>query len=110
MEPNTFQRYQNTHQDILFSTQVLIDKSRGRAIPIQIYTDKKTKGNSLDGQKHPVVIINHGYGVKNSEYSSIAKHLTEKGYLVISIQHDLDTDKPVNRVIDNFLQLIETHE
>ena len=37
----------------------------------------------------PVVMISHGYGVKNTEYSFIANSLAEQGYHVISIQHDL---------------------
>ena len=45
----------------------------------------------------PVVIINHGYGAKNTEYSSIANYLARQGYFVISIQHDLNTDSPLSR-------------
>ena len=40
----------------------------------------------------PAVFINHGYGVKNTEYSFIAKALAAQGYYVVSIQHDLDGD------------------
>ena len=62
-------------------SSVLFDKSRNREIPIETY-----------GAKGPVVIINHGYGVKNTEYSFIANSLAKKGYYVVSIQHDLKTD------------------
>lgn len=61
----------------------LVDTSRNRNIPIEIYqADKSNK-------KRPIVIINHGYKVKNTEYSSIANFLAQKGYYVVSIQHEL---------------------
>ncbi len=43
----------------------------------------------------PVVIISHGYQIKNTEYSFIANALATRGYFVVSIQHDLETDKPL---------------
>lgn len=39
-----------------------------------------------------MVIISHGYGAKNTEYSFIAQALAAHGYFVFSIQHDLVTD------------------
>ncbi len=39
------------------------------------------------------MIINHRYGVKNTEYSFIANKLASLGYFVVSIRHDLETDK-----------------
>ena len=68
----------------------LFDSKRNRAIPIVIYQDEKK-------EKLPVVIINHGYGAKNTEYSFIANALAARGYFVVSIQHDLETDKPLPR-------------
>ena len=68
----------------------LFDSKRNRAIPIAIYQDEKK-------EKLPVVIINHGYGAKNTEYSFIANALAARGYFVVSIQHDLETDKPLPR-------------
>ncbi len=68
--------------------EILFDKTRGRNILIEIYNDKSPS---------KIVIINHGYGVKNTEYSFLANSLVEKGYLVISIQHDLQTDPPLPR-------------
>jgi len=40
-----------------------------------------------------VLIIVHGYGAKNTEYSFIANTLEANGYFVVSIKHDLETDK-----------------
>ncbi len=68
----------------------MLDPSRNRIIPIAIY-----QGENND--KLPLVIINHGYGVKNTEYSFIANKLAELGYFVVSIQHVLETDNPFAR-------------
>jgi peptidoglycan-N-acetylglucosamine deacetylase len=63
------------------------DTSRNRLVPVVIY-----QGEKLNKQ---VVIISHGYGIKNTEYSFIANTLAARGYFVASIQHDLETDKPL---------------
>lgn len=43
----------------------------------------------------PVVILSHGNTVKHTEYSFIANTFAARGYLVVSIQHDLGTDDPM---------------
>jgi hypothetical protein len=43
----------------------------------------------------PVAIINHGNTVKFTEYSFLANILAARGYMVVSIQHDLETDEPM---------------
>lgn len=48
----------------------LFDQSRNRIIPILIYFEKKTQLHT----HHPLVILNHGYTIKNSEYSFIANN------------------------------------
>jgi len=65
----------------------MFDESRGRNIPVVVY-----QGETIN---KPVVIISHGYGAKNTEYSFIAYSLAARGYFVVSIQHDLETDKPL---------------
>lgn len=65
----------------------MFDKTRGRNVPVVIY-----QGGTINKS---VVIISHGYGVENTEYSFIANALAENGYFVVSIQHDLETDKPL---------------
>jgi beta-lactamase class D/predicted esterase len=72
---------------------ILHDSKHERIIPIAIYSNKENSKN----HQLPVVIINHGYGVKNTEYSFIASNLAAKGYYVISIQHDLDGDPALPR-------------
>ena len=43
----------------------------------------------------PVAILNHGNTVKFTEYSFLANLLAMRGYMVVSIQHDLETDGPM---------------
>lgn len=72
----------------------LFDKARDRSIPTELYVSSESKGKAKAGIiKLPVAIISNGYGAKNTEYSFIANALAARGYFVISIQHDLKTDK-----------------
>jgi dienelactone hydrolase len=66
----------------------LFDSERTRIVPIVTYQDKTNK-------RLPIVIINHGYLIKNTEYSFIANTLALRGYFVASIQHELETDEPL---------------
>ena len=68
----------------------LFDKSRNRSIPVEIYVSAESKGKYE--YKSRMVIINHAYTVKNTEYSFIADALAKQGYFVVSIQHDLKND------------------
>src|ERR1700685_3880825 len=43
----------------------------------------------------PVAILNHGNTVKFTEYSFLANVFAARGYLAVSIQHDLPTDAPL---------------
>jgi Chlorophyllase enzyme len=43
----------------------------------------------------PVAILSHGNTVKNTEYSFLANLFAARGYMVVSIQHDLATDDPM---------------
>jgi hypothetical protein len=43
----------------------------------------------------PVAILNHGNTVKFTEYSFLANVFAARGYMAISIQHDLPTDAPL---------------
>jgi hypothetical protein len=43
----------------------------------------------------PVAILSHGNTVKNTEYSFLANLFAGRGYMVVSIQHDLETDDPM---------------
>ena len=43
----------------------------------------------------PVAILNHGNTVRFSEYSFLANVFAVRGYIAMSIQHDLPTDAPM---------------
>jgi pimeloyl-ACP methyl ester carboxylesterase len=43
----------------------------------------------------PVAILSHGNTVKFTEYSFLANLFAARGYMVVSIQHDLETDDPM---------------
>ena len=70
-------------------TSNLFDKSRNRVIPIAIYTPKYKVNKQ-------VVIMSHGYGQNKGgdylAYSYLTENLADKGYFVVSIQHELPTD------------------
>jgi hypothetical protein len=42
-----------------------------------------------------VAIVNHGNTVRFTEYSFLTNFLAMRGYLVVSIQHDLESDGPM---------------
>lgn len=67
--------------------EYIFDSNRNRQIPIQIYSlSDSSKWNS------ELVVLNAGYGSSNTEYTYIAQELAKKGYYVISIQHEIQTD------------------
>jgi hypothetical protein len=43
----------------------------------------------------PVAIVNHGNTVKYTEYSFLSNVLAARGYMAVSIQHDLPRDAPL---------------
>ncbi|MGJ4944662.1 alpha/beta fold hydrolase [Bradyrhizobium sp. HKCCYLS1011] len=45
--------------------------------------------------KLPVAILNHGNTVKFTEYSFLANVFAARGYMAVSIQHDLPSDPPM---------------
>ncbi len=41
----------------------------------------------LKGQKFPLVLMSHGYGGWNTQFSNLAEHIASRGYVVASIDH-----------------------
>lgn len=72
----------------------LFDKSRQRLVPVAVYSPVTRKSRA----KLKFAVFNHGYGMKNTEYSFIAGTLVAQGYFVVSIQHELPTDEPMPTV------------
>ena len=68
--------------------------NRPVAVDIAVRRDKEMQANA--GMiTLPVAILNHGNTVKFTEYSFLANVFAARGYIVISIQHDLPTDPPM---------------
>jgi hypothetical protein len=68
--------------------------NRPVAVDIAVRRDKEMQADA--GMiKLPVAILNHGNTVKFTEYSFLANIFAARGYIAISIQHDLPTDPPM---------------
>ncbi len=78
-------------------TLTFYDASRDNrpvAVDIAVRWDKEMQANA--GMiKLPVAILNHGNTVKFTEYSFLAVAFAMRGFMAISIQHDLPTDAPM---------------
>ena len=68
--------------------------NRPVAVDIAVRRDKEMQANA-DMITLPVAILNHGNTVKFTEYSFLANVFAARGYLAVSIQHDLPTDAPM---------------
>jgi len=68
--------------------------NRPVAVDIAVRRDKELQANA--GMiTLPVAIHNHGNTVKFTEYSFLENVFAARGYLAVSIQHDLPTDAPM---------------
>ena len=80
------------HQTLTFNDPAR--DNRPVAVDIAIRRDKELQANA--GMiTLPVAILNHGNTVKFTEYSFLANIFAARGYLAVSIQHDLPTDAPL---------------
>jgi hypothetical protein len=68
--------------------------NRPVAVDVAVRRDKEMQANA--GMiKLPVAILNHGNTVRFTEYSFLANVFAARGYIAMSIQHDLPTDAPM---------------
>ena len=82
---------------IRHETLTFYDASRNNrpvAVDIAVRRDKEMQADA-GLIKLPAAILNHGNTVKFTEYSFLANIFAARGYIVISIQHDLPTDPPM---------------
>ncbi len=87
----SFSRWGVRHETIS-----LFDAERGRPIDVAIAVRRDAEVRAMAGLKTlPVAVVNHGNTVRNTEYSFLANVLALRGYLVLSIQHDLPSDAPL---------------
>ena len=80
------------HQTLTFYDILRSDRSVSVDIAVRRDREMEATAEMID---LPVVILSHGNTVKHTEYSFLANTFAARGYLVISIQHDLETDDPM---------------
>ncbi len=80
------------HETIVFKDPAR--DNRPVAVDIAVRRDKEMQA-SAGLIKLPVAVLNHGNTVKFTEYSFLANVFAARGYMTVSIQHDLDTDAPM---------------
>jgi hypothetical protein len=82
---------------IRHETMMFIDAARDDrpvAVDIAVRRDKEMQANA-GLITLPVAILSHGNTVKFTEYSFLANLLAARGYMSVSVQHDLPTDPPM---------------
>jgi alpha/beta hydrolase fold len=82
---------------IRHETVTFYDADRGNrpvAVDVAVRRDKEMQADA-GMLKLPVAVLNHGNTVKFTDYSFLANIMAARGYLVVSIQHDLPTDAPM---------------
>lgn len=95
------------HETISF-----FDATRNRPVDVSIAVRRDKEMAALAGMtKLPVAIVNHGNTVRFTEYSFLANVLAARGYLAISIQHDLASDAPlVTKVGEQYVGRLPVYE
>lgn len=77
-------------ENFRLDTLTWFDSARMRAVPVAVYSPKKVR----DGAQ--VVIFSHGYNENRPgtylSYGYLTEFLAAKGYVVVSIQHELPAD------------------
>src|SRR5438105_9387991 len=80
------------HQTLTFNDPAR--DNRPVAVDIAVRRDKEMQANA-GTITLPVAILNHGNTVNFTEYSFLTNVFAARGYLAVSIQHDLPTDAPM---------------
>jgi hypothetical protein len=80
------------HKTLTFYDPLRSD--RPVAVDIAVRRDRELEATA-DMIELPVAVLNHGNTVKFTEYSFLANVFAAGGYMVVSIQHDLETDDPM---------------
>jgi pimeloyl-ACP methyl ester carboxylesterase len=89
------------HQTLTFHD--ILRDDRDVTVDIAVRRDREVEAMA-EMIELPVVILNHGNTVKFTEYSFLTNVFAARGYLVVSIQHDLATDDPmVTRVGEEYV-------
>ena len=90
----TVSKWAIRHETLTFNDPARDKRSVAVDVDVAVRRDKEMQANA--GMiTLPVAILNHGNTVKFSEYSFLANVFAARGYLAVSIQHDLPTDAPM---------------
>jgi hypothetical protein len=97
---------------IRHETMTFFDQSRGRPVAVDIAVRRDKEMQADAGMlKLPVAILNHGNTVKFTEYSFLANLFAARGYMTVSIQHDLASDPPlVTKVGEPYVGRLPVYE
>jgi hypothetical protein len=97
---------------IRHETATFFDQSRDRPVQVDIAVRRDKEMQARAGLlKLPVAVLNHGNTVKFTEYSFLANVFAARGYMVVSIQHDLDSDPPlVTKVGEPYVGRLPVYE
>jgi len=81
---------------IRHETLTFFDSERHRPVQVDVAVRRDREMQANAGMiTLPVAILNHGNTVKFTEYSFLANVFAARGYMAVSIQHDLDSDAPL---------------
>ena len=88
----TMSKWAIHHKTLTFIDPLRSDRNVTVEVSVRRDREMEAMADMLD---LPVAILSHGNTVKSTEYSFITNVFAARGYLVVSIQHDLDTDDPM---------------
>src|SRR5215469_8309446 len=80
------------HKTLTFVDPVRSDRNVTVDVAVRRDREMESMGDMIE---LPVAILSHGNTVKNTEYSFLTNLFAARGYMVVSIQHDLETDDPM---------------
>jgi hypothetical protein len=62
--------------------------------PLQVNVhSQKADLSLLVEDEHPLILLNHASSVAMTDYAFLAEDLSSHGYIVVTIQHDLQSDE-----------------
>jgi dienelactone hydrolase len=97
----TASRWAIHHKTITYVDPLRSDRMVSIELAIRRDREMESMAEMID---LPVAILSHGNTVKNTEYSFLTNVFAARGYMVVSIQHDLETDDPmVTRIGEEYV-------
>ena len=88
----TASKWAISHQTIAFHDPAR--DNRLVSVDVAVRRDKEMQANA-GLITLPVAVLSHGNTVKFTEYSFLANVFAARGYIAVSVQHDLPTDPPM---------------